>query len=307
MLYSMKKTFFVIAALLSLGLFGAHHAYALKVDPALVSVSLSPGESKVLSVTLTNDAKASVAIQPKMFAATAGNNEAGFPAYTPANQEDTLANWITINGTAQTTLQADEAKKVDITLSLPQDAAPGGHYAAIGWGVLSADPSADGAVSVQGQIMTNIALDVPGEVFEKGGIASLSTKDKLTKYDRLPIDFSVRVINEGNRHFKPTGNVVIRDMFGRVAATLPVNDGIGGGNVLPQSTREFKASWKEGFALGKYTATADLLLGGAGSASEAYTFWVLPIMLLAIWGIAALIIIVILVMIVLKVVRSKKK
>lgn len=306
MLCSMKKILFIVAAFFVLSIYTAENANALKVDPTLLSVTMSPGESRVLSVILTNDPKAPVALLPKMFSASAGTQETGFPSYAPAQSDDTLANWVKFSSAEPVSLKENEAKKVDITLTLPADAAPGGHYAAIGWGVLS-DPAEKGTVSIMGEIMTNIALDVPGAVFEKGEITSFSTKDKLAKYDRLPIDFSIRVSNSGNRHFKPTGNVVIKDMFGRVAASLPVNDGIGGGNVLPKSTREFSVSWKEGLAFGKYTATAGLVLGGAGEASASYSFWVLPTLLLGIWIVMALIILAIIVMIVLKLARPKKK
>ncbi len=302
----MKKLFFIIATFFAFGMFGAGNAYALKVDPAMVSVSLNPGESRTVSVTLMNDEKTPVTIQPRMFAATAGSNEKGFPAYTPATREDTLAQWITIGDSRDIIVKADEEKKVDLMISLPQDAAPGGHYAAIGWGVLS-DSVTGGQVSIRGQIMTNIALDIPGAVFEKGDIENFSTKDKRTTYDRLPIDFSIRISNAGNRHFKPTGNVLIADMFGRAVATLPVNDGIGGGNVLPQSTREFTVTWKEGFAFGKYSATANLALGTAGSVSTTSGLWVLPATLLALWGFGALIIIVMIVLAVRSMMKKKKK
>ncbi|MBI4600175.1 DUF916 domain-containing protein [Candidatus Uhrbacteria bacterium] len=302
----MKKMFFAAVTLFAVGLFAMDAVLAFTVDPSLISTVLNPGEAKNLKVTLSNNSETPLAIQPKIYSATAGNNETGFPTYVPAQEGDTLANWITfINTETRVMLNANESKDVAFTISAPADAAPGGHYAAIGWGVIT-DPTADAGATVSGEIMTNVALDVPGVVFEKGAIASFSTKDNRTTYDRLPIDFSVRVSNEGNRHFKPTGTIIIKDMLGRTAASLPVNEAIvGGGNVLPNSTREFKTVWKEGFALGTYTATANLVLGSAGTASASYSFWVLPTALLVIWGLIALVIIAFIVLFVL-IARKKK-
>ncbi len=291
----MKKILFTVVALFALGLFALDSASAFTVDPSLVSANLNPGESKNLKVTLSNNSESPIAVQPKLYAAQAGNNETGFPSFTPAAEGDTLANWIKfINNETRIVLNANESRDVVFTISAPADAAPGGHYASIGWGVIT-DPTAEAGATISGEIMTNIALDVPGEVFENGAIASFSTVDSKTKYEKLPIEFSIRVQNSGNRHFKPTGAIVIKNMFGATAATLPVNDAIvGGGNVLPNSTRQFKAEWTEGFALGKYTASANIILGSAGQASAVYSFWILPTGLLIMWGVIALVLIIIL-------------
>jgi len=305
----MKKLFFLIVAFFAFGLFAADHAYALKVDPTLISVTLNPGESKNAIVKLTNESATPVDVQQKMYSATAGDNEKGFPLYAPVKEDDTLARWVTFANPEKISLGSNETKDVDVTISLPANAAPGGHYAAIGWNEYAKTPTkitAENGATVLSQVMTNIALDVPGVVFEKGTISSFSTLDKGKKYERLPIDFSVRVANSGNRHFKPSGNVVIKNMIGSTVAVLPVNEGIGGGNVLPQSTREFKVTWKEGFAFGRYTATANLSLGTAGAATESYSFWVLPTLLLVIWGVGMLILIAIIVMAVM-IMRGKKK
>lgn len=283
----MKKLLYAAFALIAIGLLYGDSASALKVDPALISVALNPGETKELKVKLLNNSDTPIALKAKMYSAVAGSNEQGFATFTPAQPGDTLANWLTFASTEPIALSANEEKATTFLLTLPADAAPGGHYASVGWGIIT-DPTAEAGPTISGEIMTNIALDVPGEVFEQGSIASFLTVDSQTKYERLPIGFSIKIQNNGNRHFKPTGNVVIKDMLGRTAALLPVNNGIGGGNVLPNSTREYKVDWKDGFALGKYTATADLILGSAGNASANYSFWVLPTALLIIWGVIAL-------------------
>ncbi|MBI2644595.1 hypothetical protein HYW94_00240 [Candidatus Uhrbacteria bacterium] len=291
--------FIVIAGLL----LWTHDTHALTIQPVtLDELTLSPGESITKNIKLTNDGSSPVTVQPTFYQAEAALSEDGSASYTKATSESTLANWIVLKDGGQVTLQSKESKLVPLFISIPQDAPPGGHFAMIGWGIPSS--VGDTGVGISGLTGVNVALDVRGQTVEKGEVTYFGTENGVTKFDKLPITFLARFNNGGNRHFKPQGDVKIKNMFGSIVTVLPFNNLPGTGNVLPRSNREYKVVWDSGFAFGKYTALFDVSMGGAGSASKTFTFWVLPTGLLVLWLIIALVIVVILVLLIKKMLES---
>ncbi len=278
--------------------------YALKVQPTtLDELTLSPGESITKGIKLTNEGASSITVGPTLFQAEAGFGEGGSANYFPATSEATLAKWIVFQSGGIITLQPGETKTVPVFISVPQNAPPGGHYAMIGWGVVD-QKNPENGVGVVGQTGVNVALDVRGETIEKGEVTYFGTENGVTKFDKLPITFVARFNNGGNRHFKPQGDVKVKNMFGSIVTVLPFNNLLGVGNVLPRSNREYKIVWDSGFAFGKYTALFDVSMGSVGSASKSFVFWVLPTGLLILWLIIALVIIVILVLLIKKMLES---
>lgn len=297
-MHDMKKFFkgavFGVASIL---LMSALPAGALTLQPVIIDgLSASPGETISSSVKVTNEANVPITFRMTSYDAEPGD-DTGFPVYRLKTAESTLPNWINNNFDKEITLGANESKVVLLVIQVPKDAEPGGHYAGVAFGRSGAGPEGVGA-GVTGQAAVNIALNVKGATVERGELMAFTTADEKTKYDKLPIEFTVKVNNSGNRHFKPTGTINITNMTGKNVASLSVNTVSSGGNVLPRSNRSFNAKWDGGFAFGKYTAHLALSMGKAGSAQAEYSFWVLPTGLLILWLVIALIIILILVLLI---------
>lgn len=306
---SMKKYLVSgVAAATTVLLWGVLTASALTVQPVLIEdIHVKPGEGVTRTVKITNDSNATVKLKSIVYDVVANENETGFPKVVTKSPDSTLANWINSGSTQEITLGARETASVPVYISVPVGAEPGGHYALISWGSADTEAPTGVGAGVVGQIGVNLAIDVIGTVTEKGDLVSFATSDGKSKYDKLPVSFNVRVNNGGNRHFKPNGNVVITNMFGKTVATLPVVSGNGGGNVLPKSTRDYTVKWEDGFAFGKYTASAGVSFGRAGSGSAAVDFWVLPAGLLVLWLAIAAIVVLILVLLIKNIMMSMNK
>lgn len=285
--------------------FGAVVVSALTVQPVLIDdLKMSPGETATRAVKLTNESAQTVQLKPAVYDVEPSDDETGFPKTVSRSEESTLANWISAGG--EVTIKPNETVIVPVVVTVPANGEPGGHYALVTWGASqTANPKGPGA-AVAGQIGVNFALDVKGAVTEKGDLVSFGTSNGEGKFDSLPVKFTARVSNSGNRHFKPKGDVVVTNMFGKVVATLPLT-GATGGNVLPKSTRAFDVQWDGAFAFGKYTATVNALFGKAGSASGSIDFWVLPIGLLILWLVIAVVVVLILALLVKNISASMKK
>ena len=274
-------------------------AVALSVSPVRIEISGDPGKTVEGELLLTNEQEGTEA-----FYSSFGNFEAagetGTPSFVVA--EEGLATWI--KTASEITLEPKEQKEVPYTIHIPEDADPGGHFAAIFWG--SSPPQAEGSgeVSVATKLGVLILLRVTGDIKEGGGILEFNAGDEQKLFNSLPVNFEFRFQNSGNDRIKPEGEITIKNIFGKVSAVLPANEVEG--NVLPQSIRKFKVIWKkiqedekdektdkaeedtgkkgffkelknekDNFAFGRYTATLDLEYGEEKSQAS-FSFFIIP-------------------------------
>jgi len=287
-------------------------AHAFTVSPALVDVSEDPGSISHGTIHLLNDTA-----QDQTYYVSVQNfvpqGEEGNQTFLPAGDRSGLAGWITPD---QSSIKIGAGSAVDFrwTLNVPADATPGGHYAAV---FFSTQP-ANSSVGIGAKTGVLMLVSVTGKVTEAATVESfhvvpmtnVSQTESATWITSLPALFELRLANTGNTHIQPEGLIVVRDVFGREVAQVPVNPDKS--RVLPQSIRDIRSSWGStsgvgegfltklaaewhGFAIGRYTATLSADFGRthtplAGSVS----FWVLPwhILLVVFGGLLALVVLI---------------
>jgi hypothetical protein len=258
-------------------------AQALTIAPARIEITGDPGRTSTGEIVVTNEEDTG-----RTFYTSVQNFEArgetGTPNFTDGSVG--LASWVTV--TDQVVLAPGEKVTVPFSVTIPEGAEPGGHFAAI---FLSTVPPSDGAqVAIGAKIGVLILLRVSGEVTEEGGISDFGPLKRFVF--SLPVQFSYRFTNTGGDRVNPRGEVTIRNMIGLKTDTFAANPTEG--NVLPGSTRKYETSWGdpneahgEGFfgalayewkhfALGPYFAKLDLAYGVNGEAKESTWFIVLP-------------------------------
>ncbi len=279
-----------------LGLMIPFASDAVTVSPPLLEIEAAKGDIINQSIKVRNEGADTVTyyISAQKFIAS---GEKGRPGFVSTAVEDVdLASWIKFNYD-NITIPGGQSVEIPFTITVPNFAGPGGHYAAIFLSTLPPESVAAGSqVAIASRIGTLVLLRIAGEVNESAELAEFSAGSD--SYASLPVDFSVRIKNNGNVHIKPVGAIVIKNMFGSVAGTVAVNDK--GGNILPDSMRKFDKEenvvwvknskavgattfWgkyleeKENYAFGKYTAHLALSYGTAGrKLTAATTFWVIP-------------------------------
>lgn len=289
-------------------------AQALTIAPARVEISGNPGQTITGEYLLRNEEKT-----PGTFYSSFENFEAqgetGSPNFVGGTEG--LATWI--DSSEEIFIGPGESKKLLYSITIPANADPGGHFAAIFWGTTKPGSKGSGQVSVGAKIGIVMLLRVSGNVEEGGGVLSFETLDEQKAEEEeiktqkmfmmLPVDFNYRFQNSGGDRIKPKGTVTIKNMLGMTTEVLDANTSAG--NVLPKSIRKFKLSWdkvdeeekaKEGkiekpegffdtvkyqmshFALGMYTAHLELTYGAENELSDyaKARFFVLPWQLLTI-------------------------
>jgi hypothetical protein len=307
----MKHFFSFSLAVLTavMGAIIAPSAYALMVSPVAFDFEGTPGGSARGVIRLTNDSERS-----DTFSLEARNfipyGEEGAQTYLEEEEVTGLASWVRFDQPS-VFLQAGQTAEFPFVVAVPPDAEPGGHYAAIFFSRVP-DKAQGTGVGVGGAVGVLLLMNVSGEIHEEARIESFTVREGAV-HDRLPIYFDLRIRNLGSVHFRPRGELMIRNVFGNVVNRSDVNPK--NSAVLPNSVRRVESVWartlqeQEGgffvqakeewrnFAIGPYTAAVEMRYGSQAwqLSSAQMTFWVFPWRLLLLTGVAVLLIVVLLV------------
>lgn len=293
----MKRFLFTTICVI-FGMFLAQGTLALTISPPKFELDGNPGSIIKQVVKLFNETEEARVFYPSLQGFVA-RGEAGEPGLV-AESEYGLSKWIEI-APGPISLAPKERKEIGFVVEVPENAEPGGHYAAI---LFSTQPpeKMQGAtpIAIAGKLGSLVLLKVGGAVIESGKLIEFNTKDGKSFFTHLPVDFYVRFENLGNVHLKPQGEIKITGLLDITStpATIAVNNA--GGNALPKSIRrydvswtkpgvqgstlnvieELKAQWK-GFAIGKFTAHLNLYYGTEGKQmTDLESFWVFPWLLI---------------------------
>lgn len=268
----MKRNFFLASTFLFLTPF---LAYAVTVSPAKVIIKADPGQKVQAEVIVKNEEGAAKVFRPSLELFT---EQEGTKLFTKKTGD--LASWISI--ASSTVLMAGEKKSIPFTLTVPENAPPGGHFAVMWWsGVPLKDMGASKEVSIVTRAGILFYVTVSGDVHVGADIDDFSAGGKF--FFRTPIHFGIHVNNTGNDYIAPHGSITIRNFFSSISAMLAVNEK--GFQILPASGERFDVDWDSGFALGLYRAEAELSYGDGQKATSSFWFFVLPY-----WSLLAIII-----------------
>lgn len=248
----------------------------LAISPPTFELAANPGDVLKNSMRVDNmvDIPLEVTVEARNFAAL---GEDGGINLAPDQDEYSLASWITVSP-KKLTIPARESRTFDYTITIPRNATPGGRFGSIIFQTAPTTALSGGSgVAVSQEVGSLVFVKIAGEANEKASIASFAPTNNVN--DRGPVHFDIRVKNDGNVHFKPSGTITISNFFGQKVATIPVNEQ----NVLPGAIRKMDASWNEGWLFGRYNATLSLVYGKDSQVITASTaFWGFPYKLVSV-------------------------
>lgn len=265
------------------------------VEPGKTEVFINKGESTVKNIIVTNriNKKVKFKLSTEDFI---GTNDPKQPLVllgddnSPYSLKDFIIPEIT-----EFELELGERIVIPITISIPANAEPSGHYGAL---VVSNDPSiqegasskeVEGKTRIVSRIGSLFLLKINGQGKEEGSVEDFKViGPSKAFYDKRPNGFEIAFKNSGNVHLVPYGTITIRNLFGSLVKTLPVDAYF----VLPDSIRYREVMWSDGFSIGRYTANLSLNKGyGTQYENIELAFWVLPWKILLIVFVGVLLIV----------------
>ena len=222
---------------------------------AIIEVSANPGDSTEDVIRLTNNSDDAVIIEtiPKNFTP---QGEEGAVTLTEEETSFSLADWITLIPDSAV-ISPRSTQDFTLQINVPDNAEPGGHFGAVVFKTVPPPATGASAAQVSQEIAPVILAKVAGDIVEGAELVEFKSSKSFWSNEK-PITFETRVNNTGNVHFKPTGNIVIKNMFGSEVANIPIE----GQNIIPSYPRKLLTEWSDpGFAVGRYTADLTLVFG----------------------------------------------
>ena len=242
----------------------AQSALSLSVSPTIFDMSANPTQEWTSTVRVINPNP----YELKVFANVVNfrpQGEDGQGRFVPIVEEESkgksMAEWVDVTR-EEIIIPAEQTKELPFTITVPEDAPPGGHFAAM---LIGTKPPEERSSSqmVTSQIVTSLLfLRVTGDVNEDGDIRSFRTADRVI--EKPEAIFELRFENKGNVHILPQGEIQIKNMWGQERGIIPINRNTLFGNVLPDSVRQYRFSWTGEWSIadmGRYTAIASLAYG----------------------------------------------
>jgi len=301
------RTVVAFAALLSTLLFtqsgvvnaqGA--ANTLKVTPVRSDIEIMPGDTKTVKVTVSNLTKNAINIHPIANDFIAGDDN-GTPALILDEKEFAASHSLKrfMSPLEDILIPAEEAKTINVTISVPKEAQAGGYYGAIRFAPTVADSG--GQVNLSASVASLILLRVPGETVEKLSLREFTVLQSGTtgSFFRNNNDMKVAFSfdNLGNVHVGPFGKISIKK-GDKVVHEYDFNVDDPRSVILPDSTRRWDVPLEKVDTAGHYTVIATFTYGQRNQTIEVeQSFWFIPdwVIIVAIAGVIVLVGIVILV------------
>jgi hypothetical protein len=200
-----------------------------------------------------------------------------------------LKKWVNTNESSFG-LKPEEEKTIYYTITVPEEAEPGGHYGVVRFASEAPTMVSDTGVGIVGSVAQLVLLKVKGDIKETGKVEEFYTKEvaegKDTKkkkfFEKGPVGFEIRFKNTGNVHYKPSGIIEISKLFGdkTTLSLVPAN-------VLPDSVRRFETKWENPPAFGYFKAKVKMSYSDMTAESASITFFIIP------WKILVLIVLII--------------
>lgn len=208
---------------------------ALSVSPPLVEMTLAQGGDRSFEVTLTNDGD-------KMFRATAQAvdlmlDRHGNPVPRPAGTDPwSVAPWVSLSE-REIALGPGEQKTVRCRLRVPRGQA-GGRYGAVLFTAQREAELGGSGMRLETRTGTLLMVTVARTERRSADVGEMQARSG----EEGSVVFAAELKNTGNVHFRASGELIVREASGRIAARLKMEGGTG--TVLPDGVREFAARWE---------------------------------------------------------------
>jgi hypothetical protein len=219
-------------------------AISLTTSPVSLDLHIQPGTSDTQTLQFKNNSSIALPItmQVKIFGAYGLSGQA---AITNPQSGNLSTTWVKLSP-ASFIAQPNVWTTVTMTINLPKSASLGYYYAVIFKPTLPTQTSAANSTTIKGSNAILVLVD-SNSANEQRQVQVTDFSATKHVYQYLPIHFNITLHNAGNIFLAPSGDIFISrhsDMTDTIA-TIPFNQG--GGNVLPNSNRDFMANWADGF------------------------------------------------------------
>lgn len=242
--------------------------------PPRLDLSALPGAILQETIKIRNESAAEMAFDVKASDFIVNNNQGTPIAVDEAvSGRWSLASWITASP-KKILLQPQETAAINLIISLPENALPGGHYAMITY-----NPNTEGLMNIQGsgsaiiqKVGTLIYFNVIGDITEAANLKQFQV-DKPFKYYG-PTAITAEIENLGDIHFAPQGQLTITNLLGKTVFSGRLEEK----NIFPFASRLYNWEFPGKYHLGRYAAKLEASAGSTQIPLHGLIyFWIVPV------------------------------
>ncbi len=221
----------------------------LSISPAIVEAGLDPGGSTSAVVTLSNPSPNTAVVT-----STVGPFVAEETPNADAASRFDSSSWFRLEP-ASFLLAPGERRQVQLIITAPPTAEPGGHYATVRFQSPNPTNGSQSGSALTTNVGVLVLLTVRGDIRESiESVGRVSSPHIIT--DGGPTTFRVTLRNSGNVHVMPAGTLTVsRPRVFSTEIALPP------GLLLPGTQRTYEVSWDHGYRIGEFNAQATVTAG----------------------------------------------
>ncbi|MCX8016141.1 MAG: hypothetical protein N2692_02465 [Patescibacteria group bacterium] len=276
---------FLFAFCLIIFLFLINQAKAdigITVYPLSYKIVLSPGQEweGMTTIVNPNDFVLKVIVEKENIR---GGAEGSISLTSEDLNQYGLAKWISYD-VEEFELQPKQSREFHYKIKIPENAPPGGHYAAV---LFKGKPAEEASgIGISGRTGTVILVEVTGDVVKQAKISSIQAPKFI---DHGPLTTAFKILNEGNTYIAPEGKVVISGLFQK--QELAIDSRV----VFPGFDRTFAVKWDRKYFFGPLNVVINTYIPNGPAIEPAkIVIWAFPyqeailivvIILLIVWGI----------------------
>lgn len=259
---------------------------ALEIAPPVIYLTANPGQTITTQIFLRDISSGDLIVtgQTNDFVASGEDGTPKVILNDDSNNPYSLKSWVV--PPASLNLVPHEIKTMNITVNVPANASPGGHYGVIRF--TATPPSLkDTGVSLSASLGSLVLLTVNGNIRHDLVLKDFSVSHGGTTgtlFESGPVSFTERLQNTGNVHEQPSGEISVTNMFNKPVGSVGINHPPK--NILPSSTRKFEQALDSSVIgnkklFGRYKASLKITYDKK-TLTATKTFWVIPYRLIII-------------------------
>jgi|SRR5579884_3015668 len=267
-------------------------ASGLSISPLRTELTINPGKSDKISITLKNITGGPVLAKASILDFTSDNATGNPKIITNPNNNDPNSIRSFITNLPNVPLATNETTTISIPVLAPANAVPGAYYGLIEYQAIpqvNNTTSGNNKVALSAGVSSLVFITVPGNLIERMELKAIHIYSDVEGnnegllFTSPPKTAGVELLNLGNGFEKPFGHVSLEDMSGKTIYSYELNGSVTRGIVLPGSGRIFKNPLKNIQSPGRYTLEASVSYGsGSAILIGKKTFWYLPVWLIVV-------------------------
>lgn len=276
LLKKLAISFFAVSLVLMFGIAQAQTSQmeGIQISPLTFDYEIAPGGSESSAIYITNKSTTDdlvYATETEDFINTSQEGAPSFEGVASDDEVSSLADWIEVTSNPEGTLKPGASVQIDFKINVPNDAEPGGHYAALFAKQVKALKGDETEVGVLSRVGALILVSVPGDVTKTATITEFEPP-KIVWWG--PIDLSMIVENTGTVHYDSQGTVTIDPLLGKTGEV-----DMGTHTILPKNTRLYEGTWQSKIPFGYYKLTAIATDGDGNEISSEKGVFAIPLVI----------------------------